>query len=195
MECLQNLDEIIHTIPYSNWRNLQFDFKILPNKFPFTNTRLPYWASKSRYHSESWESRVTQKRFIELFNIYDTALRQISIVDINKNLQFYCIGAGFVFRKINETEQIPIIVRCNEGIFVSSNLTEFEIKLLKKINIEYLVKDFILEDLIVHHKFRFTSLRERSEYLGEVMDNLARLKEGEPLLSNGSIGIIEETPW
>ena len=178
MECLQNLyiipvDRLDYRIKYSN-------FDILPNKFPFTNLRFPYYL-KSKYRSESWESRITQKRFVELFNKYDTIPREISIVDTQKNLHFYVIGAGFVFRKLISVEQYPIIIRCNEGIFVDRNLTEFEIKLLKKISTEYLVKDFVLEDLIIHHKFRFKNLKERSEYFSKVKENLVKLKEGRSL--------------
>ena len=167
MECLQNL----LTIP-TNYRSTRFSFKILPNKFPFTNLELPYY-NKSRYNSESWESRITQKRFVELFNNYNTPLREISIVS-NKVLQFYFIGVGFVFRK---DDKYPIIVKCNDGIFVDRNITEFEFKLLKKISEEYIIKDFVMEDLIIHHKFRFKDLKERSEYLGGMMNNLIMKKE------------------
>lgn len=175
MECLQNL----YTIPVErlDYRIKYSTFDILPNKFPFTNLRFPYYL-KSRYRSESWESRITQKRFVELFNKYDAIPREISIVDTQKNLHFYIIGAGFLFRKVNQVDQYPIIIKCNEGIFVDRNLTEFEIKLLKKISTEYLVKDFVLEDLIIHHKFRFKNLKERSEYFSKVKENLVKLKEG-----------------
>jgi len=178
MECLQNL----YTIPVERWDySVKYSiFDILPDKFPFTNLRFPYYL-KSRYRSESWESRITQKRFVELFNKYDAIPKEISIVDTQKNLHFYIIGAGFLFRKVNQVDQYPIIIRCNEGIFVDRNLNEFEIKLLKKISTEYLVKDFVLEDLIIHHQFRFKNLKERSEYFNKVKENLVKLKEGRSL--------------
>jgi len=169
MECLQNLV----TIP-NGYDRQYIDLAILPGKFPFTNTRIPY-VRRYRYASDSWESRITQKRFAELFNYYGSPLRNISIVDNKKKLQRYVIGAGFVFRKLGDygkIEKMPIILRCNEGIFVDKSINEFETKLLKKISTEFTIKDFIMENLIVHHKFRFSSLKERSEYLNMIISKL-----------------------
>ena len=160
MESLQTLRRI-------DW--YYYPYHIIPNKFPFTNDYIPLnynpssrWAK--RYYNEGYDSRISQKKFVEYF--FDiTIVREISILDSNKQLQKYYIGAKMLFRKQN---QIPIIITCNEGTFVSNNLTPFEKKMLDKLGIEYIVKDFIMEGLIEHFEFRFKTLKDKNEYLTHI---------------------------